>query len=107
MAAGEHAVVMTTVGSEEAAEELAEKIVASRLGACVQALPVRSFYKWKGETLRDNEWLLLIKTNAGRYGELEEFIRCNHGYETPEIILLPVTGGFSGYLDWVDLQTRP
>ncbi len=100
-----YALVMTTVASEEAAEELAEKIVASRLGACVQLLPVRSFYKWKGETMRDREWLLLVKTRAGRYGELEEFIRCNHDYETPEIIRLPVTAGFSGYLGWIDRNT--
>jgi periplasmic divalent cation tolerance protein len=101
-----HALVMTTVGGEEAAEELAEKIVASRLGACVQALPVRSYYKWKGETMRDREWLLLVKTRAARYRELEEFIRSNHGYETPEIIRLPVSAGFAGYLDWIDQNTR-
>lgn len=100
-----YVVVMTTVASEEAAEELAEKIVASRLGACVQLLPVRSFFKWKGETMRDREWLLLVKTRADRYGELEEFIRCNHDYETPEIIRLPVTAGFAGYLDWIDRNT--
>ena len=98
----EYAVVMTTAASEEAAEELAEKIVASRLGACVQVLPVRSFYKWKGETMRDREWLLLVKTRADRYEGLEEFIRCNHEYETPEIIRLPVTAGFAGYLGWID-----
>ena len=102
----EYAVVMTTVAGEEAAEELAERIVASRLGACVQALPVRSFYKWKGETMRDREWLLLVKTRAARYGELEEFIRCNHGYELPEILRLPVSAGFAAYLDWIDQNTR-
>jgi periplasmic divalent cation tolerance protein len=102
-----YALVMTTVASEEAAEEMAEKIVASRLAACVQLLPVRSVYKWKGETMRDREWLLLVKTRADRTGALEEFIRCSHDYETPEIICLPISAGFAGYLNWIDQNTRP
>lgn len=100
-----YALVMTTVASEEAAEELAEKIVASGLGACVQVLPIRSFYKWKGETMRDCERLLLVKTRAGLYPRLEEFIRANHGYETPEIVQLSIERGFSRYLAWIDENT--
>jgi periplasmic divalent cation tolerance protein len=102
-----YAVVMTTVASEEEAEELAAKILDRQLGACVQVLRIKSFYKWKGETLRDSEWLLLIKTRAALYGELEEFLRQNHGYETPEIIQLPVERGFSRYLGWIDENTLP
>ncbi len=101
-----HALVLTTTGREEAAEELAEKIVASGFGACVQVLPIRSFYKWKGETCRDREWLLLVKTRAGLFSELEEFIRANHSYEVPEIVQLPIGRGFSRYLAWIDENTR-
>lgn len=102
-----HALVMTTVAAEADAEDLAAKILSRRLGACIQLLRVRSFYKWKGETCRDGEWLLLIKTRAALYGELEEFIRQNHGYETPEIVQLPVERGFSRYLGWIDENTLP
>lgn len=102
-----YALVMTTVAGEEAAEELAAKIVARKLGACVQVLRSKSFYKWKGEACRNSEWLLLIKTRAALYLELEEFIRQNHDYETPEIIQIPIERGFSSYLDWIDENTRP
>ncbi len=102
-----YALVMTTVAGEADAEELAAKILSRKLGACIQVLRVRSFYKWKGETCRDSEWLLLIKTRAALYNELEEFIRQNHGYETPEIVQLPVERGFSRYLGWIDENTLP
>jgi len=98
----QYAVVMTTVASEAAAAELATKVLARKLGACVQVQRVRSFYAWKGETCSDPEWLLFIKTRAGLYGELESFIRENHAYETPEIVQVPVSRGFAGYLRWID-----
>lgn len=101
-----YAVALTTTAREEEAEELAAKIVDSGLGACVQVLPIRSFYKWKGETCREREWLLLVKTRAALFAALEEFIRANHGYETPEIVQLPVERGFSRYLAWIDENTR-
>jgi periplasmic divalent cation tolerance protein len=47
------------------------------------------------------EWVLAIKTTEGRYAELEQFIRANHSYETPEIVRLEVAGGSREYLAWV------
>ena len=100
-----YAIAMTTVGSEPAAGDLAMKILAGKLAACVQVQAIGSYYKWKGETLHEPEWLLLIKTRAALYAELERFIRANHTYEIPEIILLPVSAGSAGYLGWIDEAT--
>jgi len=49
---------------------------------------------------------LLIKTQAGRYPELEAAIRTQHPYELPEIISFPVGGGLPAYLDWVGKETE-
>lgn len=100
-----YAVVMTTVANDEAAAELAQKLLARRLAACVQVQPIRSYYKWKGETCSEPECLLLIKTRAGLFAELAAFIRENHAYEIPEIVQVPIARGSAAYLRWIDEAT--
>ena len=94
-------VVLTTVGTKQFASDLAHSIVSARLAACVQIQSVQSVYRWKGEVCSEPEWLLAIKTTEGRYAELEEYIRANHSYETPEIVRVGIEGGSREYLAWV------
>jgi periplasmic divalent cation tolerance protein len=96
-----YCVVLTTAGTEEEAQRLAEGLVAGRLAACVQVLPVTSTYIWQGELHRDPEWLLLIKTTTARYGDVEAFIRKHHSYEVPEIVQVPIRQGLEAYLAWM------
>lgn len=99
---GTPCVVLTTAGTEEEAQQLAEGLVAGRLAACVQVLPVHSTYIWQGELHRDPEWLLLIKTTTARYGDVEAFIREHHSYQVPEIVQVPIHQGLAAYLAWVE-----
>lgn len=101
----ENAVVLTTTDSAEAAKILADKIIAERLGACVQALPIQSIFEWKGAASEEAEVLLLIKTQLGLLARLEKFIKENHSYETPEIIAIPIIGGSKEYQEWIVAQT--
>jgi len=94
-------VVLTTLGSAAQAEALATQIVAAGLGACVQVQAVKSFYRWKGKACAEPEWQLSIKTRKAQYARLEDFIRAHHGYETPEIVQLPIEAGSADYLQWV------
>ncbi len=102
----QYCMVLTTTGSAEQAEELAKKIVANKLAACVQVQKIQSHYVWKGEVRNDDECLLFIKARTSQYQALEDFIREHHAYETPEIVQLPITAGFSGYLQWMDGATE-
>jgi len=95
-------VVLTTVGSEAQGEDLARSIVNAELAACVQIQSVRSIYKWKGEVCAEPEFLLMIKTAERHYASLEQHIKANHTYETPEIVKLPIAGGSREYLAWID-----
>src|SRR6185503_11646348 len=61
-----YAIVLTTAGSEEQAEAIARMLVDKRLAACVNVAPqIKSFYRWKGKVVEDEEFLLVIKTEAG------------------------------------------
>lgn len=99
-------VVLVTVPSREVAEELAELLVAGRAAACVNVVgPIASVYRWNGEVTRDEEQLLVIKSTAARYAELESLVRANHPYELPEVVALPVVAGLEPYLAWVRSET--
>jgi periplasmic divalent cation tolerance protein len=95
-------VVLITAGSREEALRLAEMLVGARLAACVQVLPeIESIYHWQGEVRRDPEVLLLVKTTAARFAELEREVRALHSYETPEIIALTINAASAPYLEWL------
>jgi periplasmic divalent cation tolerance protein len=100
--------VDTAVGSESAAASLAAALVEERLAACVQILgPMESTYRWKGAVERSTEWLCRAKTTASRAPALIARIRDLHSYEQPEILVMPVSGGSNGYLEWVAEQVEP
>ena len=84
------------------AEELARGLVEARVAACVNVLPaVTSIYRWKDEVSRDNEALLMIKTTAAAFADLEREVRARHPYELPEIIAVDIDAGHAPYLDWI------
>jgi len=98
--------VMTAMASEAAAEVLAQQLVEAQLAACVQVMPVKSFYVWQGESRKEAEYLLLIKTRAALYAQVETFVLARHPYDAPEILQLPVTAGSSAYLQWLGASTQ-
>lgn len=83
--------------------DIARELVARKTCACVNIVPgLRSFYLWKGEVEDDAESLLVIKTRADRFDDLERAVRELHPYEVFELIALPVDRGNEAYLRWID-----
>ena len=94
--------ISTTVDSEDAARELASRLVDARLAACVQVLgPIVSTYRWENRVETAAEWLCLIKTRADRFPDVEEAIREHHPYDVPEIVACPIVHGSDPYLQWI------
>ena len=94
---------ITTCPDKESAESLAYILVENGLAACVSIIPgVTSVYEWQGEINKGQECILLIKTRADIYEDLESTIRSEHPYELPEIIAVPIERGLSTYLSWLD-----
>jgi periplasmic divalent cation tolerance protein len=98
--------VLTTTDSEDAAIQLGSVITDARLAACVQIIgPIRSLYWWEGKVQNEQEWQLLIKTTEALVPTLEQKIKANHSYDTPEIIVTEILGGSAEYLGWISEQT--
>lgn len=98
-------VVFVSIPREEA-KTFAKKLVEERLAACVNIVPkMESYYWWDGKVLEDSESLLLIKTTAARFGDLQQYVMDRHPYDLPEIVALPITEGLPDYLKWVAEET--
>ena len=98
-----HLQVVTTVDTEEKAQEIARALVEQRLAACAQVLgPITSTYRWQGQVETAQEWLCILKTREELYEELEQTLRSIHPYEVPEILATPVAAGNPAYLAWLD-----
>jgi periplasmic divalent cation tolerance protein len=93
-------IVLSTVPESESSR-IAGTLVSERLVACVNAAPVQSCYRWKGEICRDREELLVMKTRESLFPRIMARLRELHPYEVPEILAVPVWGGYRGYLEWV------
>lgn len=105
----EPVVVVTTVtDSREAADQIANSVVADRLAACAQVSgPLTSTYRWQGRVESAQEWRVDAKCLASNADLLVGAIRAAHTYSVPEIVVTPVLGGHEPYLEWVAAETTP
>lgn len=95
-------IVLSTAGSRDEADSIAESLVERGLAACVNLVPgLTSVYRWQGSIERADEVLLIIKTTAQRLPALEAALRTLHSYEVPELLVLAPEGGGDEYLAWL------
>ena len=108
MSAVQPVTVMITVADKVQAGRFAELLVESRLAACVQILPpVMSLYRYEGKIERAEEVLILVKTTAAMFEQLEATVQTYHSYENPEIVATPITQGSAAYIQWLAENVGP
>ena len=106
-AAENYAVALVTAPDLKTARRLARAALEARLIACANLLPrIESHYWWQGKIERGAEVLLLLKTTTARLARLEKLILARHPYDTPEFVVLPLSGGSKRYLDWLEANCR-
>jgi periplasmic divalent cation tolerance protein len=101
------AIVLVTAPDLKCARALAQAALATQLIACANLVPrVESHYVWQGKMAAATEVLLLLKTRKTKLAALEKLIVAAHPYETPEFIVLSLTGGNEKYLSWLAANCR-
>lgn len=102
----EFIVVLITAGTTEEGEKIANALIDHRLVACVNIVPsVKSFFLWEGKTDVASEVMLVAKSRRSLLDKIIDHVKKVHSYKVPEIIALPVIGGFADYLKWVEEST--
>lgn len=94
--------VVLVTAPEKEGPKIAEALVKLKLAACVNLIPVRSIYKWKGKIEDEEEILLIIKTVDRKVERLKMKIKEIHSYEVPECIVLSIVDGLPDYLNWIN-----
>ena len=99
-------VVVTTVGTEEQALDIAHHLVRDGLAACVNILPgMISHYWWEGQIDRGEEVVMIIKTRASLAERVRAAVKEKHSYTTPAVLVLPVESVDPAYHAWIEKET--
>jgi periplasmic divalent cation tolerance protein len=94
-----------TSPSREVAEKIGRTLVEERLAACVNIIAAtHSIYWWKGTIEEATEVVLIAKSRAAHFEELEKRISELHPYGCP-CMAWPIAAGHRPYLDWVAQET--
>jgi periplasmic divalent cation tolerance protein len=107
MTAKDLIVVVTSVGTEDQALDLAHALIRNRQAACVNIIPnVHSIYRWKGRVCEDDERLLIVKSVASEFEGIKETIQRVNTYELPEILAYTVDQASDPFGEWIARMTE-
>jgi len=97
----------TTYPSLVEAEKAGRRLVNDGLCACVNILPgMRSIYRWKGMMEQADEVVMIVKTRTSLAEHVTAAVTADHAYETPAVLVLPVSGGSQPFIDWIFAETE-
>ena len=98
-------VYITTSDTAEAVS-IGRDLVERRLAACANVHgPVTSIYRWQDEIQQDQETVLIAKTTLDLVERVTERVVEIHSYECPCVVSVPITGGYSPFLEWINAET--
>ena len=94
--------ILVTAPDLKCARKLAKIVLQARAAACVNLIPrLESHYWWQGKLASGREVLLLIKSTRAKLADLEKLVVANHPYDTPEFVVMQMSGGNERYLEWL------
>lgn len=100
--------VYMTAGNAEEARRIGRALVSDRLAACVNIVDgMTSVYRWQGRIEEGQETILIAKTRRSLVAALTERVRGLHSYDCPCVVGVPIEGGNTEFLDWIEAETAP
>lgn len=105
MEASDYCIITTTTDSKENADAITQRLLEKKLVACVQSTTIQSAYHWEGKIINSVEIRLQMKTKRSLFEKIQTEIEHLHTYDVPEIIMVPMAGANSPYLQWIEEET--
>jgi len=99
-------VIYSTIDKVTTAKKIAQTLVLEKLVACVNIiLKIQSIYRWQDNIENNEEVLFIAKTTDKKVKKTIRRIKQLHSYEVPEVIALPIVGGLTEYLQYIEDET--
>lgn len=100
-------IIFITVPNKKEARRIAIGLIKNKLAACVNIIDrVDSFFRWQAKLDNAKELLLIVKSKKQNLAKIIKLVKSLHSYDVPEIIALPLVGGYRPYLRWIDDSVR-
>ena len=93
--------IVSTYPDKKSISKIANKLVKSKIAACVNVTKISSIYSWQGKIENTDEYLAVFKTTQKNKKKLKAEIKNTHPYKVPEIAELNVTDINKPYLQWL------
>jgi periplasmic divalent cation tolerance protein len=98
-----YVIIFITAANKKEANRIAKELVKKRLAACINLVSkIDSVFWWQGKIDKASEALLIIKSKKSKLERIIKLVKARHSYQVPEIIALPIIGGYKPYLRWLD-----
>jgi periplasmic divalent cation tolerance protein len=95
------AIGWTTFEKENDAQACAKALIEANLAFCVHVeSPVQSFYRWEGKVEESQEFPVRVKYIAAMDEKIQNWLRDNHPYETPQWIAIKACTALPEYHSW-------
>jgi periplasmic divalent cation tolerance protein len=99
---GELILAYVTAPNRSTARRIGRALVEERLAACVNVWGnIDSVYRWKGTIEQGREVAFVVKTRRALLERMISRIKELHPYETPCVVALSISGGYSKFLQWL------
>ena len=99
--------IYSTYPSPAEAKRIGEALLRQRLAACVNIFSsMTAIFEWQGELQEAQEAAMLVKTRVELQAAVIDEIERLHPYDTPAVLVLAVSSGSSGFIDWIADQTQ-
>ena len=99
----DYVLFLTTFKDKQEAGRISKILLEKKKIACANIIDsISSHFLWKGKIDSEEEALMIGKTKQSAVEEVEKIIKEEHSYDVPEFIVIPIVGGSSEYLNWVE-----
>ena len=98
--------IISTYPNKKSILKIANKLVKTKIIACVNISKIDSVYSWNGKIQNSSEYIAIFKTIEKNKTKLKKKITETHPYDVPEIVEIDVTSINKSYLNWLIESTN-
>lgn len=98
--------IYSTAPDEDTAKKIATTLLEKNLIACANIIPkMQSVYRWENKIENSTECILILKTFASYFQDIQDAYKSLHPYQVPCLMSIPIDQINDSYLNWMLSQS--